>query len=312
MDQTPPPFFKRGPAPLVRLFFFASLSLALLVIDARFRYAEGLRAWLALAAYPLQRAATAPIDLAAALGDYLSTQRRLVQENEALRASALANAENAQRYAAAQAELDALRRLIGSAERLPVQSIAAEVVYTGRDPYAHKIFIDRGSVHGVQPGSPVADETGVVGQVTRVHPLLSEVTLLTNQDQAIPVQVLRNGLRAIAFGGGASGMLELRYIGANAEIQNGDVLVTSGIDGTYPPGLAVATVVAIERDLEHSFARALCRPAAGVDRGRYVLVLGKASRLPPRPEESQPGKGRQERPRRSAKDRDDKAPRPTG
>lgn len=299
MDQTPPPFFKRGPAPLVRLFFFASLSLALLVVDARFRYAEGLRAWLALAAYPLQRAATAPVDLAASIGEYLSTQTHLVQENDALRAQALANAESAQRYAASQSELAELRRLIGSAERLPVQSIPAEVIYAARDPYAKKIFVDRGAVQGVRPGSPVADGTGVIGQVTRVHPLLSEVTLLTNADQAIPVQVVRNGLRAIAFGGGASGMLELRYIGANAEIQNGDALVTSGIDGTYPPGLAVATVVAIERDIEHSFARVLCRPSAGVERGRYVLVLGNEARLPPRPQEAQPGKGRLDKSRRT-------------
>ena len=309
MDQTPPPFFKRGPAPLVRLFFFASLSLALLVIDARFRYAEGLRGWLALAAYPLQRVATAPIDLVAALGEYVSTQNHLVQENAQLRAQALANAENAQRYAAAEAELGELRRLMGSAEHLPVQSIPAEVIYAARDPYAHKIFVDRGSAHGVQPGSPVADEAGVVGQVTRVHPLLSEVTLLTNPDQAIPVQVMRNGLRAIAFGSGTSGMLELRYVGANVEIQNGDQLVTSGIDGTYPPGLAVASVVAIERDAEHSFARVLCRPAAGVQRGRYVLVLGSETRLPPRPEEAQPGKGRSDKSRRArAKDVKDKAP----
>jgi rod shape-determining protein MreC len=308
VDQTAPPFFKRGPAPLVRLFFFASLSLALLVIDARFRYAEGLRSWLALAAYPLQRAATAPVEMLGALGEYLSTQVHLVQENTALRAQALANAENAQRYAASQAELGELRRLMGSTQRLPVQSLAAEVIYAARDPYAHKIFIDRGSAQGVQPGSPVADEAGVVGQVTRVHPLLSEVTLLTNPDQAIPVQVMRNGLRAIAFGGGASGMLELRYIAANAEIQNGDELVTSGIDGTYPPGLSVGTVVAIERDIEHSFARVLCRPTAGVERGRYVLVLASEARLPPRPEEAQPaGKGRAEKSRRSrVKERDAK------
>jgi rod shape-determining protein MreC len=313
VDQTPPPFFKRGPAPLVRLFFFASLSLALLVIDARFRYAEGLRGWLALAAYPLQRAATAPIEFAAAIGEYLSTQAHLVQENGALRAQALVNAENAQRYAAAEAELAELRRLIGSAEHLPVRSLAAEVIYAARDPYAHKIFIDRGSVQGVEPGSPVADAAGVVGQVTRVHPLVSEVTLLTNPDQAIPVEVVRNGLRAIAFGGGASGMLELRYIAANAEIQNGDQLVTSGIDGTYPAGLAVATVVAIERDIEHSFARVLCRPSAGVERGRYVLVLGPETRLPARPEDAQAGKGRADKARRArAKEapRDKSAERP--
>jgi rod shape-determining protein MreC len=302
MDHTPPPFFKRGPAPLVRLFFFASLSLALLVIDARFRYAEGLRTWLALAAYPLQRAATAPIELFFSIGSFFSTQAQLVQENELLRAKALAAAQDAQRYEAAQAEAAQLRKLIGAQERLEVRAIPAEVMYNGRDPYAHKLFIDRGATQGVRPGSPVTDDTGVVGQVTRVHALVSEVTLLTDRDQAIPVQVMRNGLRAIAFGGGASGTLELRGMAANADIQANDRLVTSGIDGTYPAGLPVATVVRIERDAENAYARVVCRPAAGVDRGRFVLVLSDDTAKPPRPEEAQAAKDRTRRGRLRDKD----------
>ncbi|HEY5900125.1 MAG TPA: rod shape-determining protein MreC [Burkholderiales bacterium] len=297
MDHTPPPFFKRGPAPLVRLFFFASLSLALLVIDARFRYVEGLRSWLALAAYPLQRAATAPIDLAVRVGGYFSTQASLMEENERLRERALANAQDAQRYRGLQMEVIELRRTIGAAEKMPVKAAPAEVLYLGRDPYAQKLFIDRGAVQGVRAGSPVADEVGVIGQVTRVHPLVSEVTLITNPDQAIPVEVVRNGLRAVAFGAGGSGMLELRFTPANAEIQNGDQLVTSGIDGTYPAGLAVATVVRVERDAEHTFARVVCKPTAGVDRGRYVLVLSNESVMPPRPDEAQKER-RGEKPRR--------------
>ncbi|MFN2644340.1 MAG: rod shape-determining protein MreC [Burkholderiales bacterium] len=292
MHHTPPPFFKRGPAPLVRLFFFASLSLALLVIDARFRYVESLRSWLALAAYPLQRAATAPIDLLMSIGGYFSTQATLIEENARLRERALANSQDAQRFEAAQAEATELRRLIGAGERLPVQATPAEVLYLGRDPYSHKLFIDRGAVQGVKAGSPVADETGVVGQVTRVHSLVSEVTLLTNPDQAVPVQVVRNGLRAVAFGGGNAGTIELRYMPANAEIQPGDRLVTSGIDGVYPAGLAVANVLSVERDTEHSFARVLCRPAAGVDRGRYVLILTNETAKAPRPDESQSSKDR--------------------
>ena len=302
MDHSPPPFFKRGPAPLVRLFFFASLSLALLVIDARFRYADGLRTWLALAAYPLQRVATAPIELLSSVGNFFSTQAQLVEENERLRAKALAYSHDAQRYEAAQAEAEQLRKLIGALERLEVRVIPAEVMYNGRDPYSHKLFIDRGATHGVRPGSPVTDESGVVGQVTRVHPLVSEVTLATDRDQAIPVQVVRNGLRAIAFGGGASGMLELRFMAANADIQGNDRLVTSGIDGTYPPGLPVATVTRIERDAENAFARVVCRPAAGVDRGRFVLVLTDESVRAPRPEEAQAAKDRTRRGRLRDKD----------
>jgi rod shape-determining protein MreC len=299
MEHNPPPFFKRGPAPLVRLFFFASLSLALLVVDARFRYVEGLRSWLALAAYPMQRAATAPIDLLLSAGSFFSTQAQLMEDNAALRSRTLALSQDAQRYQAAEAEAAQLRRLIGAAERLETSPLPAEVLYAGRDPYSHKVFIDRGARHGVRPGSPVTDEAGVVGQVTRVHPLLSEVTLLTNPDQAIPVEVVRNGLRAVAFGGGASGTLELRFMFANADIQNGDRLVTSGIDGTYPAGLPVATVIRIERDAEQSFARAVCRPAAGIDRGRYVMVIDNPSALPARPDEVQTKDRRAEKPRRA-------------
>jgi rod shape-determining protein MreC len=299
MEHNPPPFFKRGPAPLVRLFFFASLSLGLLVVDARFRYVEGLRSWLALAAYPMQRAATAPIDLLLSVGSFFSTQSQLMEDNAALRSKTLGLSQDAQRYQAAEAEAEQLRRLIGAAERLETRPMPAEVVYAGRDPYSHKVFIDRGARHGVRPGSPVTDEAGVVGQVTRVHPLLSEVTLLTNPDQAIPVEVVRNGLRAVAFGGGASGTLELRFMFANADVQNGDRLVTSGIDGTYPAGLPVATVIRIERDAEQSFARAVCRPAAGIDRGRYVMVIDNPSALPERPDEVQTKDRRAEKSRRA-------------
>ncbi len=299
MEHSPPPFFKRGPAPLVRLFFFASLSLALLVLDARFQYGQGVRALLSLVAYPLQVIATAPIDLAQGVTGYFSNQSQLIEDNEQLRAKALAYSRDAQRYQSAEAEAAQLRRLIGATERLGVRTLPAEVLYAGRDPYSHKVFIDRGATHGVRPGSPVADEAGIVGQVTRVHPLLSEVTLITDRDQATPVQVVRNGLRAVAFGGGASGMLELRFMAAIAEIQEGDRLVTSGIDGTYPAGLPVANVVKVERDPEQGFAHVVCQPIAGVDRGRYLLVLADDAARPPRPEEAQQGKDRREKARRT-------------
>lgn len=303
MEHSPPPFFKRGPAPLVRLFFFASMSLALLVLDARFRYADGLRGALALVAYPLQRIATAPIDFGAGLIDYFRIQSSLVEDNEKLRAQALTYARDAQRYQAAHAEAEQLRRLIGANERLEVKAAPAEVLYTGRDPYSHKVFINRGAAQDVRPGSPVADDAGLVGQVTRVHPLVSEVTLITDRDQVTPVQVLRNGLRAVAFGGGISGLLELRFTVTNAEIQVGDRLVTSGIDGTYPAGLPVAVVVRIERDADNSFARVFCQPSAGVDRGRYVLVLTDEAVRPPKPA-AQAGKERRAEKTRRAKSKD--------
>ncbi len=284
MEHVPPPFFKRGPAPLVRLAFFASLSIALLVLDARFRYAEGLRQALVLAAQPLQELAVLPGALAGRIAGYFSSQTQLGDDNAALRRQLLEVSQTVQRLEAALAETEQLRRLAGVAERRAVKATAAEILYNARDPYARKVIIDRGMQQGVQAGAPVVDEIGVIGQVTRVYPSASEVTLLIDKDQAIPVQVVRNGLRAVAFGGGVSGMLELRFMAANAEIEAGDRLVTSGLDGVYPPGLAVATVTRVERDAANSFARILCQPAAGIERGRFVLVLGTAARAAPYPE----------------------------
>lgn len=299
MEHTPPPFFKRGPAPLVRLAFFASLSVALLVLDARFKYAETLRSLIAVAAYPLQQVATAPGQLAGRIAGFFASQSALQKDNAELRAKLVSSAQDAQRYEATAAELEQLRRLIGAQERLDLKATAVEVLYSGRDPFSRKLLVDKGATHGILPGQAVIDEAGVVGQVTRVHPLVSEVTLLIDKDQAIPVQVVRNGLRAVAFGSGSAGTLELRFMAANAEIQNGDKLVTSGIDGTYPPGLPVATVIRIERDAVAAFARIVCQPAAGVERNRYLLALSTDAKLPAYPEDAaQPerkGKGKGKR-----------------
>ncbi len=292
MEHSPPPFFHRGPAPLVRLAFFASLSFALLVLDARFRYVETLRAALAAAAWPLQAAATAPVQFAERVAGYFSSQSQLRDENAELKAKLLAQAQDTQRLAAAAAEAVQLRTLVGASERLEYRTTPAEILYSRRDPYSRKVIVDKGTQHGVVSGQPVVDDAGVLGQVTRAHPMMSEVTLLTDKDQAIPVQLVRNGLRAVAFGAGVSGLLEIRFMASNAEIQNGDKLVTSGIDGTYPPGLPVATVIRIERDSSHAFARIVCEPAAGVDKHRFVLVLANEARPSPYPEsgETPPGK----------------------
>lgn len=295
MDHSPPPFFHRGPAPLVRLAFFASLSLALLVLDARFRYAEALRGVLAAAAWPLQVAATAPVEFAARIADYFSVQSQLRDENAALKAKLLEQAQESRRLVAAANEAVQLRRLVGAAEALEYRSTPAEILYSGRDPYSRKVILDKGTQHGVVAGQPVVDEAGVLGQVTRAHPLVSEVTLLTDKDQAIPVQLVRNGLRAIAFGAGISGLLELRYMASNAEIQSGDRLVTSGLDGTYPPGLPVATVSRIERDSSQAFARIVCEPAAGIDKRRFVLVLSSELRQPAYPEAGEAPAGKRTR-----------------
>lgn len=299
MEYQPPPFFNRGPAPLVRLTFFVSLAVLLMVLDARFRYAEGVRQVVALAAYPMQRAAMLPGDLFHGVVDYFGSTAALQEENSALKTKTLRAAPQLLRLEALQEENSQLRRLLDAQERLPGKSVFAEILYAGRDPFSRKVVIDKGSQHGILAGQPVIDDIGVIGQVTRVYLLMSEVTLLSDKDQAIPLQVQRNGLRAVAYGGAEGGMLDLRFMAANADIRNGDTLVTSGIDGTYPPGLPVATVSRIERDAAYAFAKITLTPTAGTDRYREVLVLSGETKPPPpaEAEPQKPAKGKRSRKR---------------
>jgi rod shape-determining protein MreC len=137
--------------------------------------------------------------------------------------------------------------------------------------------------------------------VTRVHPFLAEVTLITDKEQRTPVEVVRNGLRAVVYGGGDKGTLDLGYTATNADVQADDLLVTSGIDGTYPPGLPVAKVTKIERDAAYSFAKITCIPAAGTDQNRQVLVLAQEAGLPPPPAEAEPRASGAPKPKRQRK-----------
>ncbi len=288
MDLQPPAFFNRGPAPLVRLTFFVALSVLLMVLDARFHYAESLRQVLALIAYPLQRIALAPVQAGEAVSDFFTSQNALARENDALRAKQLQAAKDLTTLDALSAENAQLRRLLDARQRVPRKSAFAEILYSGRDPFSRKVVVDRGANDGVQLGGPVIDDVGVIGQVTRVHPLLSEVTLITDKDQAIPVQVVRNGLRGVAYGSGDGTTLDLRYMAANADVQSGDTLVTSGIDGIYPPGLPVARVAKVERDAAYAFAKISCNPAAGTDTHRQVLLLSQDDGLASQPPQADP------------------------
>lgn len=287
MDYQPPPFFSRGPAPLVRLTFFVSLAFLLMVLDARFRYAEPLRQAAALLAYPLQRAAMAPVELFNSAADYFTSLVALERENSVLKSKQLQAASDLLTFEALRAENAELRQMLEARRRLPRQSTFAEILYSGRDPFSRKIVIDKGSQQGIRAGQAVVDDVGVIGQVTRVYPMLAEVTLITDKEQAIPVQVVRNGLRAVAYGG-EGGTLDLRFMAANADVQNGDLIVTSGIDGTYPAGLPVAKVSRIERDAAYAFARISCVPIAGTDQHRQVLVVSQEADAPPPPLEAGP------------------------
>jgi len=281
----PPPFFRRGPSPLARLVFFGLISIALLFVDTRYRYLEGLRMVAATILYPFQRAAQLPGDALASVGDYFTSLRALSEDNARLARQAAEHAAAAQAFASTQQENVRLRALLDARTRYAAAAKAVEVLYTGRDPFAQKLFVDKGADADIQPGEAVIDADGVVGQVTRVYPNMAEVTLVTDKDHAVPVKVERSGVRSVLYGAGAGRAPELRFMAPSADIQVGDVLVTSGLDGTYPPGLAVARVATLERETGQIFARIACAPIAGVDRSEHLLVLSQGAATRPRPEE---------------------------
>ena len=286
LDRTPPPFFKQGPSALSKLAFFSTLALFLMVADLRLSLVKPLRSVLATALYPAQWLVLQPVKGAKDVSQYFQSLETAQTENQQSQQQLAAQANRAAQVEQLTLENQRLRDLLGLRERLKAEGMTAQVLYDAADPYTRKVVIDRGITHGVVAGSPVLDETGVVGQVTRVHPLVAEVTLLTDRDQAIPVLNTRTGVRSVAYGqSGPSGTeLELRFMAGNADVQEGDLLTTSGVDGVYPPGLPVAKVTQVERRAESAFARVLCTPSAQVNSASHVLVLAPAgTQLPPTP-----------------------------
>ncbi len=289
MEQIPPPFFKHGPAPLVRLLLFSLLSIALLISDARYKYLGGTRQVIVLAIYPLQRLADAPSLLASHLSEFFITRGSLRTENGLLAEQHMHDAVTLQKYRALELENAHLRELLGLRARYSSGIIAAEIVYSERDPFIKKVVIDKGARQQIKAGQPVIDQSGLIGQVTRLYPWLAEVTLITDKQHMVSVQNLRNGQRAVLAGRGADGQLELKFIPLNADFQVGDQLATSGIDGIYPPGLPVAVIAGVERNPAELFARIICKPLAGVANHAQVLVLGlENTALPQPPQEEKP------------------------
>ena len=283
MEHQPPPFFRTGPTPLVRLLIFSTFSLALLVTDARLQYLDTLRQAVSVIIYPLQRIAGAPASILNRVSEFFVTNASLRSENARLTQENLTHSSQLQQLDALQAENEHLRKLVAARSRLSAKTTLAQILYAARDPFSRKIVIDQGSQDDVQPGQPVVDGVGVIGQVTRVYPWLSEVTLITDKGHLVPVLNTRNGLRAVLAGTGNDGALEIKFAPLNADFENGDQLVTSGIDGVYPPGLPVAQVANVERNAAFLFARIVCKPLAGVASHTQVLVVNAQQALPERP-----------------------------
>jgi rod shape-determining protein MreC len=284
LDRTPPPFFRQGTSARTKLILFAALALFLMVADARFALVQQLRAALATVLLPVQRTLLVPVEIVEGGAEYLQGLKAARTAEQDALARLAQHSVQAARMRELEAENIKLRELLELRPSFTVRTLAAQVLWQAADPYTRKLVIDRGAKQGVALGAPVVNEQGVLGQVTRLFPLSAEVTLLSDKDAAIPVLNGRTQQRAAAFGG-VNDALELRFIAANADVQPGDPILTSGLDGVYPPGLAVATVQHVDRRAEGGFARVSLKTSAQMDNVHHVLVLEPMSRqLPARPD----------------------------
>jgi rod shape-determining protein MreC len=266
--------FRRSVPAQIKLVLLALLSCVLLLLDAHTRYLEPLRQTLSVGLYPFQRAVMLPRDAVMLVQDYTSAARLLQQESDALRRQRIELAQVVSNAAQLVTENGQLRRLLSVIEQRPEQpAVVVEVLYEPVTAYRRRLVFNKGSRDGIEPGMPIIDEGGLVGQVIRVTPFSAEAAVLNDPSLAVPVQLLRNGLRLIAFGSSVPGKVEVRYFSSDADIRDGDVLVTSGVGGQFPAGIAVGTVESVERDSASGFARAVAQPSSYPERYRHFLIL---------------------------------------
>ena len=274
LDRSPPPFFRVGFSPLTKLIFFGALSVLLMFGDKQLQFTKPIRAGLSTIIMPVQWLVLQPGQLASSAADYFENLEQAQKNLQAAQLKSLQQSARSQQVDQLLIENQNLRQLLDLKTTVATPSQVAEVLFDVPDPYNQRIVIDKGQTKDVALGSPVIDAGGVVGQVTRVYPLTAEVTLLTDRDQSIPVMNSRTGARNISNGSLMAGvpLIELKFVPASADVKEGDLLTTSGIDGVYPAGLQVGRISHIERRVDISFARIHARPLAEL-KGRHVLVL---------------------------------------
>jgi rod shape-determining protein MreC len=266
--------FRRSVPAQVKLVLLALLACLLLIVDAQTRFLEPLRQGLSVVLYPFQRVVMLPRDAVVVVQDYSNAAQLLKEESEALQKQRIELSQVIGNAAQLVTENRQLRRLLSVTEDKPIHpAVVVEVLYEPATDYRRRLVFNKGSRQGIAPGMPVIDEGGIVGQVIRVTPFSAEAAMLTDEQLAVPVQLLRNGLRLIAFGSAIPGKVEVRYFSSDTDIQEGDVLVTSGVGGGFPAGISVGTVESVERDAASGFARALAQPTSHPERYRHFLIL---------------------------------------
>lgn len=265
--------FKRGPTAEFKLFVLALLAVILLVVDSRSKALEPARQAVSVVIYPFQRLVLAPRDVVARVQDWADAADLARTEKEELQRQRIELAQVATHAAQLASENEQLRRLLDVTEAVTQPSVAVQVLYEPANVFSQHLVFNKGSSSGIYPGMPVIDQGGVVGQIVRVTPFTAEAALLTDEKVSIPVQVLRNGLRLIAFGSNVPGKVEVRYLTSDVDLVPGDTLITSGIGGLFPAGLSVAVVDNVDRDAASGFAQALATPLSHPERHRHFLVL---------------------------------------
>lgn len=289
LDRSPPPFFRQGLPALSKLVLLGLLCVLLMSADHRLGLSQPIRSAISVVLAPAQWLMLLPQRAGRALQAYFTGVDEARDAAQQYQARTIAQAQRLQQAEQLLQENRHLRELLALRNDTAGPSRAVQVLYETSDPYSHNIVIDKGQLSGITPGSAVVDVAGVVGQVTRVYPLSSEVTLLTDRDQNIPVLNARTGQRYIATGDPLTlgGSLELRFVPAGADLQEGDLLTTSGIDGVYPAGLHVGRIRQIDRRIDTAFAKVHALPMAQA-RGRHMLVLAPVSDWPERPAKPEP------------------------
>ncbi|MDH5192045.1 MAG: rod shape-determining protein MreC [Gammaproteobacteria bacterium] len=263
----------QGPSLTIRLIIFSLISIALISADHRDKHLENIRKGLTVLLYPVQYAINLPISAVSWLNESLTLRSTLSEQNERLHDENLVLKARLQKFSALEAENVRLRELLDSSPKAGERVLIAELLSIDMDPFRRQVVINKGSNHNVFSGQPVLDANGIMGQVIHLSPLSSMVTLITDPTHAIPVQINRNGLRAIAIGTGTLNQLEIPHIPNNADIQEGDLLVSSGLGGRFPSGYPVARILKIDRNPAVPFARIIAEPTAQLERNKEVLLV---------------------------------------
>lgn len=282
------PLFVRGPSLNVRLVVFFAVSVMLMTLDHRQHHLEEVRAGLSVILYPLQFAVHAPFKAGQWISESLAFRSTLLEDNERMRREQQLILARLGKFEELEAENRRLRKLLGSSVKVGERVLVAEVVSVEMDPFSRQIWLNKGSRNGVFMGQPIIDANGVMGQVIHVGPLSCVALLITDPSHALPVQLNRNGLRSVAVGTGVSSALELSHLPNNADVEEGDLVVTSGLGGRFPSGYPVGRVSHVEKDSGQPFAGVLVEPLAQLERNREVLLVWNQSQAAGEPRQETP------------------------